>query len=102
MAFIYCRSDGSAVDPSQELADLVRTVLNLEPEASVSIMQMSCGCVAPGCSEVETQIMFARPDPEGQSGQWHRLRLAKSMRSVTAEDLRSALKSTPSVRSGFP
>ncbi|QRM33212.1 hypothetical protein [Microvirga sp. VF16] len=102
MAFIYRRSDGSTVDPSRELADLVRTVLTLGPDASVSIMQMSCGCTVPDCSEVETQIMFARPDPEGQRGQWQRLRIAKSMRSVTAEDLRLAARSIPRMRAGFP
>jgi hypothetical protein len=100
VAFTYQRSDGSTVDPSREFADLVRATLNLGPEASVSIMQMSCGCPAPDCGEVETQIMFARPTLEGQPGHWQRLRLAQSMRSVTAEDLRSALGRMPSMQTG--
>jgi hypothetical protein len=89
------------VDPSQELADLVRATLSLGPEASVSIMQMNCGCPVPDCGEVETQIMFARPDLEEQPGRWQRVRLAKSMRSVTAEDLRMALAGNPDAWTGL-
>lgn len=95
MAFTYRRNDRSMTDPSQELADLVRTVLKLGPDVSVSIMQMSCGCPNPDCGEIETQIMFARLAPNGQPDGWQRLRLAKPMRSVTAEDVRSALELRP-------
>lgn len=101
MAFTYQGRDGTTVDPSRELADLVRATLKLGSGASVSIMQMSCGCTVPDCGEVETQIVFPRPGLEGQPDRWQRVRLAKPMRSVTAEDLRLVLADNPVAWTGL-
>jgi len=88
MAFVYRRGNGSVVDPSRAVTNLVRETLGLGAEARISVMQMTCGCPEPGCGEVETQITFAR---SGQEDAWERLRIGKAMRDVTPEDLRAAI-----------
>ena len=87
VAFVYRRLDGSIVDPSASLVSLVRKALGLGPEWSVTIMQLGCGCTDPGCGETETQIMLTP-----RMGQSIRLRIAKPMRSVTAEDIEGTQK----------
>jgi hypothetical protein len=87
VAFVYRRSDGSIVDPSVSLVSLVRKTLRLGPEWSVTIMQIGCGCTDPGCGETETQIMLTP-----RVGRSIRLRIAKPMRSVTAEDVEGTQK----------
>lgn len=90
MAFTYRRGDGSVVDPSRAVADLVREALRLDEGWRVSVMQMTCGaCGDPDCGEVETTIMAAPPETD-QGARWQRLRIGKAMRSVTVEDIRGA------------
>jgi hypothetical protein len=40
---------------AEEIADLVRTILDLEAEAAVTVQQLAC--VEPGCPPIETKIV---------------------------------------------
>ncbi|MBC3191844.1 hypothetical protein H7X46_12300 [Pseudonocardia sp. C8] len=52
--------DGDRARRASELADLVRTTLELPDEAAVTVSQLACR--EPGCPPVETVIAVLGPD----------------------------------------
>lgn len=84
--FMRRRGEDQGVrDAARALADLVRRMLALEEEATVSVSEIACG--DPACGGAETVVLVMRPG--------HRTQAAKvlmPMAQVTEETLLEALK----------
>ncbi|MDI4657288.1 hypothetical protein [Xanthobacter autotrophicus] len=76
---------GSARDAARTLADLVRDILKLDADATVSVSEISCG--DPACGGSETVVLVMRPGARTQAA-----KVLMPMGQVTPETLVAALK----------
>lgn len=77
--------DGAYRDSARALADLVRTTLELEEAATVSVSEISCG--DPACGGAETVILVMRPGRRTEAA-----KVLMPMAQVTPEALVAALR----------
>lgn len=77
--------EAGARDAARALADLVRRMLDLEEEATVSVSQIACG--DPACGGAETVVLVMRPGRRTEAA-----KVLRPMAEVGEEELRAALK----------
>lgn len=83
--FMRRRGEADAArDSARALADLVRETLALEPEATVSVSEISCG--DPACGGAETVVLVMRPGRRTEAA-----KVLMPMAQVTPEALMAAL-----------
>lgn len=83
--FMRRRGEADAArDSARALADLVRETLALEPEATVSVSEISCG--DPACGGAETVVLVMRPGRRTEAA-----KVFMPMAQVTPEALMAAL-----------
>jgi len=83
--FMRHRGEADAArDSARALADLVRETLALEPEATVSVSEISCG--DPACGGAETVVLVMRPGRRTEAA-----KVLMPMAQVTPEALMAAL-----------
>lgn len=77
--------DQGARDAARALADLVRSTLDLEEEATVSVSEIACG--DPACGGAETVVLVMRPGRRTEAA-----KVLRPMAEVTEAHLREALR----------
>lgn len=76
---------GESRDAARKLADLVREMLRLDEDATVSISEIACG--DPACGGAETVVLVMRPGRRTEAA-----KVLMPMSQVGEEDLRAALR----------